>query len=108
MVDRVKGTFVSEKVSKVRWKPEDGLESHHFLTGSWDNEVNMHRNLTNYVVLPANFVALFIKLYFFLLQDANKVSLWACPVESIAEGDDPQMVCSKPVDGDVTELKVPK
>lgn len=34
------GAFVGEKVSKVRWKPEDLIESDIFLTGSWDNETN--------------------------------------------------------------------
>lgn len=34
------GVFVGEKVSKVRWKPEDLVESDIFLTGSWDNETN--------------------------------------------------------------------
>jgi nuclear pore complex protein Nup43 len=40
MEDKVHGAFVSEKVSKVRWKPEDLVESDIFLTGSWDNEVS--------------------------------------------------------------------
>lgn len=42
MEDKVHGTFISEKVSKVRWKPENGFESHHFITGSWDNEVSLY------------------------------------------------------------------
>lgn len=33
------GTFVGEKINKVRWKPEDLTESDIFLTGSWDNGV---------------------------------------------------------------------
>lgn len=37
------GTFVGEKINKVRWKPEDLVESDIFLTGSWDNGVrNIH------------------------------------------------------------------
>jgi len=35
----VHGTFVGEKINKVRWKPEDLNESDIFLTGSWDNGV---------------------------------------------------------------------
>ncbi|XP_069668662.1 nucleoporin Nup43 isoform X2 [Periplaneta americana] len=38
MEEKVLGTFVGEKISKVRWKPEDLIESNTFLTGSWDNE----------------------------------------------------------------------
>lgn len=34
------GTFVGEKINKVRWKPEDLTESDIFLTGSWDNGTN--------------------------------------------------------------------
>ncbi|XP_026286203.1 nucleoporin Nup43 [Frankliniella occidentalis] len=75
MDDRIQGTFISEKISKVRWKPESGFESYHFVTGSWDNE------------------------------DLNRVTLWSCPGEGIDEKDDPCMVCEKPITGDVTELK---
>lgn len=74
----MQGTFISEKVSKVRWKPENGYESHHFVTGSWDNE------------------------------DLNKVTLWSCPADGIEEKDDPSQICSTPTDGDVTELKFVK
>nr|CAD7576609.1 unnamed protein product [Timema californicum] len=38
--DKVFGTFVSEKINKVRWKPEDLVDSEFFVTGSWDNEEN--------------------------------------------------------------------
>ena len=75
MDDRVQGTFISEKVSKVRWKPENGFESHHFVTGSWDNE------------------------------NDNRIALWSCPSEDSQERDDPLLICSKIVDADVTELK---
>lgn len=40
MVDNIHGTFISQKVNKVRWKPEVNLDSETFLTGSWDNEVS--------------------------------------------------------------------
>lgn len=40
MVDKVHGSFVGEKISKVRWKPEELIESDIFMTGSWDNEVS--------------------------------------------------------------------
>lgn len=37
------GTFISEKVNKIRWKPETFDESHFFITGSVDNEINRIR-----------------------------------------------------------------
>lgn len=36
----VQGTFVSQKISKVRWIPEDYVETKCFVTGSWDDDVN--------------------------------------------------------------------
>lgn len=71
----MQGTFISEKVSKVRWKPENGFESQYFVTGSWDNE------------------------------DANRVALWACSIDGAEEKDDPHFIGEKPVQGDVTEIK---
>lgn len=41
------GTFVGEKINKVRWKPEDLTESDIFLTGSWDNGVRRLHLLQN-------------------------------------------------------------
>lgn len=41
MSENVQGTFVSEKVSKVRWQHEDFTESKSFLTGSWDDAVRL-------------------------------------------------------------------
>lgn len=41
MSDNIHGTFISEKVSKIRWKPEDFSEAKSFLTGSWDNPVKL-------------------------------------------------------------------
>ncbi|KAK7586061.1 hypothetical protein V9T40_003937 [Parthenolecanium corni] len=38
MVNNVYGTFVSQKISKIRWKPSNACDS--FLTGSWDDEEN--------------------------------------------------------------------
>ncbi|KAJ9595957.1 hypothetical protein L9F63_012850 [Diploptera punctata] len=40
MESKVHGTFVCEKINKVRWKPEDLIDSESFITGSWDNETN--------------------------------------------------------------------
>ncbi|XP_053977498.1 nucleoporin Nup43 [Hylaeus volcanicus] len=37
MSENVQGTFVSEKVSKIRWRPENFEEANNFLTGSWDD-----------------------------------------------------------------------
>lgn len=41
MGDKVQCTFVSEKINKVRWKPQDysSAFSEYFITGSWDDEV---------------------------------------------------------------------
>nr|XP_018904040.1 PREDICTED: nucleoporin Nup43 [Bemisia tabaci] len=41
MSDNVHGTFVSHKVSKVRWKPGNNSVSETFITGSWDEELNL-------------------------------------------------------------------
>lgn len=34
------GTFVSEKINKIRWRPEEFNNSHFFITGSVDNDQN--------------------------------------------------------------------
>ncbi|XP_067012386.1 nucleoporin Nup43 [Anabrus simplex] len=39
-MDKVHGTFVSEKINKVKWKPESLCDAGYFVTGSWDNETN--------------------------------------------------------------------
>ncbi|XP_068626752.1 nucleoporin Nup43 [Battus philenor] len=36
----VEGTYVSQKINKVRWIPEDYGECKYFFTGSWDDEQN--------------------------------------------------------------------
>lgn len=36
----VQGTFVSQKINKIRWIPEDYVETKHFFTGSWDDDKN--------------------------------------------------------------------
>ena len=33
------GKFVSEKISKIRWKHESYSDAKYFLTGSWDDIV---------------------------------------------------------------------
>ncbi|KAJ8682998.1 hypothetical protein QAD02_018790 [Eretmocerus hayati] len=40
MTEVTQGTFVSEKISKVRWKHEDYTEAKYFVSGSWDDSVN--------------------------------------------------------------------
>lgn len=75
MEDRVQGTFVSQKVSKVRWKPETGYDSQYFVTGSCDNETE------------------------------NRVALWSCPSDRSDDKDEPNQLCKREVDGDVTELQ---
>lgn len=34
------GTYVSEKINKVRWRPDEFNNSHFFVTGSVDNDEN--------------------------------------------------------------------
>lgn len=41
MSDNILSSYVSKKVSKVRWKPEGGAISECFVTGSWDDEVGL-------------------------------------------------------------------
>ncbi|XP_023945153.2 nucleoporin Nup43 [Bicyclus anynana] len=36
----VQGTFVSQKINKIRWIPEEYVETKNFFTGSWDDDVN--------------------------------------------------------------------
>ncbi|EFA03069.1 nucleoporin Nup43 [Tribolium castaneum] len=40
MAHNIHGTFVSEKVNKIRWRPDFMNASHYFVTGSWDNDQN--------------------------------------------------------------------
>ncbi|KAK4882408.1 hypothetical protein RN001_005727 [Aquatica leii] len=40
MVQNVHGTFISEKINKIRWRPDPFNDSHSFITGSWDNDQN--------------------------------------------------------------------
>ncbi|XP_014236487.1 nucleoporin Nup43 [Trichogramma pretiosum] len=40
MADSVQGTFVSEKISKLRWKHEDFADARYFVSGTWDDPVN--------------------------------------------------------------------
>lgn len=40
MSQNVHGTFVSEKISKIRWRPDQFENSQSFVTGSWDNDEN--------------------------------------------------------------------
>ena len=37
---KVNCTFVSEKISKVRWLPEQYNAAESFVTGSWDSKLN--------------------------------------------------------------------
>ncbi|KAI4482833.1 PREDICTED: nucleoporin Nup43 [Polistes canadensis] len=48
MSENVQGTFISQKISKIRWKREEFAEMKSFLTGSWDDPVNKitHWSLT--------------------------------------------------------------
>ncbi|XP_075223788.1 nucleoporin 43 [Lycorma delicatula] len=73
------GTFVSQKVNKVRWKPELGLDSETFITGSWDDKEN--------------------KLILWLYP----------PLTGLEEEDEsdiyPRVIYKHPHEGDVTEIK---
>lgn len=43
MTQNIHGTFVSEKISKIRWRPDQFDNSNTFITGSWDNDINTIR-----------------------------------------------------------------
>lgn len=71
----VQGTFVSQKINKIRWIPEDYVETKHFFTGSWDDDVNS------------------LKVWCFeILNEDQDVE---CP----------RQLSEYKVDGDVTEIK---
>ncbi|CAH0558752.1 unnamed protein product [Brassicogethes aeneus] len=40
MSHNLHGTFVSQKVNKIRWRPDSFNNSHFFITGSWDDDQN--------------------------------------------------------------------
>ncbi|CAG9580960.1 unnamed protein product [Danaus chrysippus] len=71
----VQGTFVSQKINKVRWIPEDYMETKHFFTGSWDDDENC------------------IKVWGF--ETANEDE----------DVEYPRQLSEYKVDGDVTEMK---
>lgn len=101
MVNNVYGTFVSQKINKIRWKPNYACDS--FVAGSWDDEVKSQFLLTNNikVILIIQFIQIIVPL------QENKIALW-----SYRETDSedalvkPRVQCSVIHDGDVTELKV--
>ncbi|KAJ0182809.1 hypothetical protein K1T71_002178 [Dendrolimus kikuchii] len=71
----VQGTFVSQKINKIRWIPEDYVETKCFFTGSWDDEVNS------------------IKVWTF--ENLNEEE----------EVEYPRALTEFPVNGDVTQIK---
>lgn len=71
----VQGTFVSQKINKIRWIPEDYVETKCFFTGSWDDE-----------------------------QNSVKVWTFESPSEE-DEVEYPRELSTFPVDGDVTQIK---
>ncbi|XP_045499127.1 nucleoporin Nup43 [Colias croceus] len=71
----VDGTFVSQKINKIRWIPEEYVETKHFFTGSWDDDEN------------------YIKVW--LLEHINEDD----------DGEDPRQISEYKVAGDVTEIK---
>ncbi|PSN43436.1 Nucleoporin Nup43 [Blattella germanica] len=75
MEAKVHGTFVSEKINKVRWKPEYLIESESFVTGSWDNETNQ------------------LVYWLYTTQEEDDPDMYPCQAASL------------PHEGDVTELK---
>jgi len=51
MSENVQGTFVSEKISKIRWQHADFTEARYFLTGSWDNPVKQFLIYLTYIYI---------------------------------------------------------
>lgn len=51
MSENVQGTFVSEKISKIRWKHEDFEDATNFITGSWDDPVRLTPTNLTYSIL---------------------------------------------------------
>lgn len=39
-LSKIHGTFVSEKINKIRWRPDPFNNPHFFISGSWDQEQN--------------------------------------------------------------------
>ncbi|XP_013191968.2 nucleoporin Nup43 [Amyelois transitella] len=71
----VQGTFVSQKINKIRWIPEEYVETKCFFTGSWDDYCNS------------------VKVWTFeSLNEEEEVEY-------------PKALSEYPVDGDVTEIK---
>lgn len=71
----VQGTFVSQKISKVRWIPEEYVDTKCFFTGSWDDESNS------------------VKVWTFEKpNEENQI-------------DHPRPLSEYPIDGDITEIK---
>lgn len=79
MGDNVHGAFLSQKIGKVRWKPEFGVDAETFVTGSWDNEENQ---LILWYYPPLS-----------ELQEEEYLDAY------------PQVVYEQQFEGDVTELK---
>lgn len=71
----VQGTFVSQKINKIRWIPEEYAETTCFFTGSWDDD-----------------------------QNSIKVWTLESPHED-EDVEYPRTLSEFPVDGDVTEIK---
>lgn len=40
MTQNVQGTFVSEKLNKIRWRPDIFDVCRSFISASWDNDIN--------------------------------------------------------------------
>ena len=51
MSENVQGTFVSEKISKIRWKHEDFEDATNFITGSWDDPVRLSSTHLTYLCI---------------------------------------------------------
>lgn len=76
MAHNVHGTFISEKISKIRWKPNPFDDSNSFVTGSWDND------------------------------DSNSIKLWDFQAGDDDSDIYPYTICNYPFEGDVTECQV--
>ncbi|XP_061708288.1 nucleoporin Nup43 [Cydia pomonella] len=91
----VQGTFVSQKINKVRWIPEEYVETKCFFTGSWDDDMNS------------------VKVWSFESQDDEEVEYPKCLSEFPVEGDVTEIkftsknrIAVSTSDGDVRLLEI--
>lgn len=91
----VQGTFVSQKINKVRWIPDEYIETKCFFTGSWDDDANS------------------VKVWSFESLDDEEVEYPKCLSEFPVEGDvteikftDKNRIAVSTSDGNVRLLEI--